>query len=227
MPPIAQLESISKLYGTFAALRKVSVTFDVGRCYVLLGENGAGKSTLLRVLAGLLQPSYGTVRVFGGHTPSEERHRIGYMSHAPMLYDEYSGVENLRYFARLYRGRPCLNPEDAMLAVGLDPKLPRPLSQYSQGMRQRASLARVLISQPELLLLDEPFSNMDVNSAHQMLTLLGKFRSEQRTILLTTHQRELAEPLADYVITLHAGAIQSLVPGPGLPAVSCVPGELS
>ncbi len=70
MPPIAQLESISKLYGTFAALRKVSVTFDVGRCYVLLGENGAGKSTLLRVLAGLLQPSYGTVRVFGGRTPS-------------------------------------------------------------------------------------------------------------------------------------------------------------
>jgi ABC-type multidrug transport system ATPase subunit len=220
MPPIAQLESVSKLYGIFAALRKVTVTFELGRCYVLLGENGAGKSTLLRVLAGLLQPSYGKVLVFGGHTPREQRDRIGYMSHAAMLYDEYSGVENLRYFASLYRGRPCLTPEDAMLAVGLDPKLPRLLGQYSQGMRQRASLARVLISQPELLLLDEPFSNMDVKSAHQMLTLLGKFRSQERTILLTTHQRELAEPLADYVLTLHAGAIESLVDGPGLSLVA-------
>ena len=90
----------------------------------------------------------------------------------------------------------------------------RPVGQYSQGMRQRASLARVLISRPELLLLDEPFSNMDIASAHQMLRLLETFRSEQRTILLTTHQRELAEPLADYVLTLEAGAVASLEDGP-------------
>ncbi len=214
MPLIAQLESVSKLYGSFAALRKVSLSFEVGRCYVLLGENGAGKSTLLRVLAGLLHPSYGSVRVFGDFPPREQRDRIGYMSHAPMLYDEYSGVENLRYFASLYPGRACLTPEEALVSVGLDPSLPRLLGQYSQGMRQRASLARVLISQPELLLLDEPFSNMDVTSAHQMLALLGKFRAQNRTILLTTHQRELAEPLADYVLTLQAGSVASFVPGP-------------
>jgi len=81
-------------------------------------------------------------------------------------------------------------------------------------MRQRTSLARVLISQPELLLLDEPFSNMDVTSAQQMISLLAKFRSERRTILLTTHQRELAEPLADYFLTLHAGQLVSTVKGP-------------
>lgn len=211
MSAIAQFDSVSKLFGTFAALRKVSLTFERGRCYVLLGENGAGKSTLLRILAGLLQPSYGTVRVFDGLAPADARDRIGYMSHAPMLYDEFSGVENLRYFADLYRTRACLAPEEALRAVGLDPALSRPLGQYSQGMRQRASLARVLISRPELLLLDEPFSNMDVASAHQMLDLLKTFRSEQRTILLTTHQRELAEPLADYVLTLQAGSLVSLV----------------
>jgi heme ABC exporter ATP-binding subunit CcmA len=215
MSTIAELKDVSKLFGTFAALRKVSLHFERGRCYVLLGENGAGKSTLLRILAGLLQPSYGSVRVFEDAEPADARDRIGYMSHAPMLYDEFSGVENLRYFASLYRTRECLAPEEALRSVGLDPAMPRPVGQYSQGMRQRASLARVLISRPELLLLDEPFSNMDVTSAHQMLRLLETFRSEQRTILLTTHQRELAEPLADFVLTLQAGSVTSLLGSQG------------
>src|SRR5271165_3112665 len=211
MPSIARLENVSKLFGTFAALRQVSVDFETGRCYVLLGENGAGKSTLLRILAGLLHPSYGKAIVFSGtgasDTPQNQRGRIGYMSHAPMLYDELSATENLAYFASLYRGQPCLDPANALRSVGLDPALPRPVGQYSQGMRQRTSLARVLISQPRLLLLDEPFSNMDVSSAGQMNSLLGKFRAEHRTILLTTHQRELAEPLADYFLTLHEGRL--------------------
>ncbi|HEX4310008.1 MAG TPA: heme ABC exporter ATP-binding protein CcmA [Acidobacteriaceae bacterium] len=215
---IAEFDDVSKLYGTFAALRKVTVQLQRGRCYLVLGPNGAGKSTLLRTLAGLLKPSYGTVRVFASEgaaeDPMEARERIGYMSHATMLYDEFSGVENLRYFASLYRGRDCVTPEEALRSVGLDPALTRPVGQYSQGMKQRASLARVLISRPELLLLDEPFSNMDIASAHQMLRLLETFRTEQRTILLTTHQRELAEPLADYVLTLEAGAVASLEDGP-------------
>jgi heme ABC exporter ATP-binding subunit CcmA len=205
-----QLETVSKLYGTFAALRKVSLTLESGRCYLLLGENGAGKSTLLRILAGLLRPTYGAVSV-GRATPQEARDRIGYMSHAPMLYDEYTAVENLGYFGDLYRTKPCLSPEAALRSVGLDPALTRPVGQYSQGMRQRASLARVLLSRPELLLLDEPFSNMDIGSAHQMLDLLAGIKAEQRTIVLTTHQRELAAPLADSVITLVAGGVSSIV----------------
>lgn len=215
---IAECEAVSKLYGTFAALRKVSVSFERGRCYLVLGENGAGKSTLLRTLAGLLKPSYGMVRIYDAEGCAEDpmaaRERIGYMSHATMLYDEFTGVENLEYFASLYRGRDCVSPQEALRSVGLDPALARPVGQYSQGMKQRASLARVLISRPELLLLDEPFSNMDIQSAHQMLRLLDTFRTEHRTILLTTHQRELAEPLADYVLTLRAGAVDSLAEGP-------------
>jgi heme ABC exporter ATP-binding subunit CcmA len=214
----ARLDQVSKLFGSFAALRQLSVDFEPGRCYVVIGENGAGKSTLLRILAGLLRPSFGKVTVFGSHEPHEARERIGYMSHAPMLYDELTAEENLRYFASLYLDRKkgdraCLAPAEALSQVGLDPALDRTLGQYSQGMRQRASLARVLLSAPELLLLDEPFSNMDVESARQMVALLAGFRQRNRTIVLTTHQREQAAPIADYVLTLHAGRVKSIEPG--------------
>jgi ABC-type multidrug transport system ATPase subunit len=155
----------------------------------------------------------GTIKVFENLEPHEARERIGYMSHAPMLYDELTGQENLRYFGSLYPGRQCLTPSEALTQVGLDPDLPRMLGQYSQGMRQRTSLARVLLPSPELLLLDEPFSNMDVESARQMVELLARFRHGSRTIVLTTHQRELAAPIADYVLALHAGRVASFEPG--------------
>ncbi len=209
----ARLNAVSKLFGSFAALRHVSAELESGRCYVLIGPNGAGKSTLLRILAGLLRPSMGTVKVFEDSDPQQARARIGYMSHAPMLYDELTGQENLRYWASLYPGRDCLTPTEALSQVGLDPELPRTLGQYSQGMRQRTSLARVLLPSPELLLLDEPFSNMDVESARQMVELLARFRHGSRTIVLTTHQRELAAPIADYVLELQAGRVATFEPG--------------
>jgi heme ABC exporter ATP-binding subunit CcmA len=209
----ARLDQVSKLFGSFAALRKVSVDLEPGRCYVLIGENGAGKSTLLRILAGLLRPTHGTVKVFGDSDPQDARARIGYMSHAPMLYDELTAQENLRYFASLYPGQKSLSPAEALLQVGLDPDLQRPFGQYSQGMRQRTSLARVLLPIPELLLLDEPFSNMDVESVRQMVELLAGFRQGNRTIVITTHQRDAAAPIADWVLTLKAGRVASFEPG--------------
>lgn len=144
------------------------------------------------------------------------------MSHASMLYDEMSAMENLTYFAALYRDEGCAcvaSPEMAMRAVGLDPGLKRPIAQYSQGMRQRASLARVLQADPELLLLDEPFSNLDVASARQMVELLCDFRTWPvaggggRTIVMTTHQAKLAEPLAETTVTMRGGEIVTMVEG--------------
>jgi ABC-type multidrug transport system ATPase subunit len=216
----AELQSVSRLYGTFAALRNVSVTFPAGSSTVILGENGAGKSTLLRLLSGLITPSRGTVSVLGD-APQKVRGRLAYMSHAPMLYDELTAIENLHYFAALHREEgacACVgSPEMSLRAVGLDPSLTRPVGQYSQGMRQRASLARVLQSDPELLLLDEPFSNLDVDSARHMVELLADFRTwpltplngqpRHRTIILTTHQAHLATPLADRTITMQNGQI--------------------
>jgi heme ABC exporter ATP-binding subunit CcmA len=205
---VATIEDVSKLFGRFAALRHVSTTLERGRCYLLLGENGAGKSTLLRVLAGLLRPTLGRVAVLGD-AAAAMRGRIGYMSHAAMLYDELTARENLEYTARLYAGHACLDADRALRMVGLDPALARPVGQYSQGMRQRTSLARVLVSQPELLLLDEPFSNVDRVSAERMLALLVELRGAGRTVVLTTHQRELAEPMADVVLMMQNGSLQS------------------
>jgi ABC-type multidrug transport system ATPase subunit len=135
------------------------------------------------------------------------------MSHAPMLYDELTAVENLRYFASLYPRGQSLPPEAALRQVGLDPALSRTVGKYSQGMRQRASLARVLLAQPELLLLDEPFSNMDATSAQRMVELLAGMRSPGRTIVLTTHQRELALPISDHLLTLREGRLDSVIDG--------------
>jgi ABC-type multidrug transport system ATPase subunit len=211
----AELQSVSKIYGTFAALRNVSASFNSGTCTVIVGENGAGKSTMLRVIAGLITPTRGTASVFS-EPPHQQRRRMAYMSHSTMLYDELTAMENLNYFASLYREGGCAcvgSPEMALRAVGLDPTLTRPLGQYSQGMRQRTSLARVLQTDPELLLLDEPFSNLDVASAHHMVELLADFRTWPvaggglRTILLTTHQAHLAEPIADVTLTMRNGQI--------------------
>jgi len=214
--PAAQLNAVSKLFGNFAALRNVTASFAAGSCIMVIGENGAGKSTLLRVLAGLSAPTQGSLSVLGG-PPQQQRGRIAYMSHAPMLYDELTAMENLHYFASLQgTGCQCVgSPEMALRAVGLDPALTRPVGKYSQGMRQRTSLARVLQSNPELLLLDEPFSNLDVASAAQMVELLADFRTwpvpggGRRTVLFTTHQAHLAEKIATSIVTMQAGAIVS------------------
>jgi ABC-type multidrug transport system ATPase subunit len=182
-----------------------------GAAVLLLGENGAGKSTLLRVIAGLVSPTEGTLAVLGG-TARSERDRLAFMSHAPMLYDELTGIENLRYFASLY-GIEGSQGEQALRDVGLDPQLPRRVGEYSQGMRQRASLARVLMLEPDLLLLDEPFSNMDAASVQLMMERLRSFLAQPgrngvaRTLFLTTHQAELARPLATTTLVLMAGQL--------------------
>ena len=209
--PAVELSGVSRLYGSFAALRNISMRVHPGAAVLLLGENGAGKSTLLRVIAGLISPSEGTLSVLGG-TPRSERDRLAFMSHAPMLYDELTGIENLRYFASLY-GIDGTKGEQALRAVGLDPELARRVGDYSQGMRQRASLARVLMLEPDLLLLDEPFSNMDASSVKMMTDRLRAYLTHPgrngvpRTLFLTTHQADLARPLATTTLVLMAGQL--------------------
>jgi ABC-type multidrug transport system ATPase subunit len=173
---------------------------------VLRGENGAGKSTLLRMIAGLNEPTEGTILSYGIHN-KQALNRMGYMAHAPLLYDELSGMENLRFFGQLYGVNSDEPLARAMQRVGLDPKLERRIGQYSQGMRQRLSLARAIFHEPRLLLLDEPFSNVDPDSALQIAKLLADMRSAGTTILLVTHQIGLLTNLADEYLMLSHGQL--------------------
>ena len=207
--PVIVLENLVKFFGRFAALRGVSASFAPGKLYVIVGDNGAGKSTLLRVIAGLMQPSQGSVTLLGAKTAREVAHRIGYMGHAPLLYDELDGMENLRYFAGLYNLHDDAMCREAMLRVGLDPQLERRVGQFSQGMRQRLSLARAVLHDPELILLDEPFSNVDIHSARDMATILGTVRDQGKTIFVVTHQSALMEQVADEFVHMSAGMIDS------------------
>lgn len=203
---IIRVESVIKQFGRFAALRGVSAEFDAGRFHAILGDNGAGKTTLLRALAGLSQPTQGSISIFG-KSPQAACRDIGYMAHPSLLYDEMSGMENLRYFARLYGIAVDSRCEEAIRSVGLDPALTRGVGQYSQGMRQRMSLARAILHDPKILLLDEPFSNVDVTSAHEMVGLLKGMGESGKTIFVVTHQAMLLEGVADEFIWMQAGQI--------------------
>jgi ABC-type multidrug transport system ATPase subunit len=187
-------------------VRQVSLELDPAKFYVLRGENGAGKSTLLRMIAGLSEPTQGRILVYGLKNKEAFPH-MGYMAHAPLLYDELSGMENLRFFAELYgiaSDQPLL---EAMRRVGLDPQLQRRIGQYSQGMRQRLSLARAIFHSPRLLLLDEPFSNVDPDSAMQIARLLAAMRDEGTTIILVTHQIGLLSSVADEYLVMSHGQL--------------------
>jgi ABC-type multidrug transport system ATPase subunit len=200
------VSNVVKQFGRFAALRGVTAEFDTGRLHAILGDNGAGKTTLLRALAGLAAPTQGTISILG-RSPQDGSRNLGYMAHPSLLYDEMSGKENLRYFARLYGIEGDQRCEEVIRAVGLDPDLARPVGQYSQGMRQRMSLARAILHDPAILLLDEPFSNVDVHSARGMVALLKGMRQSGKTIFVVTHQALLLDGVADEFVWMQEGRI--------------------
>jgi ABC-type multidrug transport system ATPase subunit len=204
--PIVVVNGLIKQFGRFAALRGVDAEFDAGKFHVILGDNGAGKTTLLRALAGLAHPTRGTISILEKN-PHDACREVGYMAHPSLLYDEMSGMENLRYFARLYDVSGDSRCEQVIRAVGLNPELARPVGQYSQGMRQRMSLARAILHDPKILLLDEPFSNVDVHSAREMVGLLQGMRDAGKTIFVVTHQAALLEGVADEFVWMQAGQI--------------------
>jgi ABC-type multidrug transport system ATPase subunit len=217
MPSAVTVTGLVKQFGRFAALRGVTAEFAPNRLYAILGDNGAGKTTLLRALAGLTPPTHGSISMLGTTDLRSVCGQLGYMAHPSLLYDEMSGMENLRYFARLYEisDRGQNNKDrcaDVIRAVKLDPSLARPVGQYSQGMRQRMSLARALLNDPKILLLDEPFSNVDMRSAREMVSLLTGLRDAGKTIFVVTHQASLLEGAADEFVWMEAGQIVSRTP---------------
>ena len=200
-----ELDNLERRYGERVALAGVSVRVEEGQTLAVLGGNGAGKTTLLRVLAGLLRPHGGTVRVLGAELPAERWKlpaRVGYLGHEPLLYRELSGRENLRYHADLH-GVPRARVDELLGAVGMTERADDPVRDLSRGLVQRLAAARALLHDPALLLLDEPRANLDPAAAERLEPLIG--RASGRTRVLVSHDVEGALAEADASIGLRDG----------------------
>ncbi|MBV8896476.1 MAG: heme ABC exporter ATP-binding protein CcmA [Acidobacteriaceae bacterium] len=219
------IEHVWKYYGDYPALRDCTVTIAEGSCCALLGRNGAGKTTLLRILAGLSHFQRGSVRLFGSAPrTSETRRRIGFLGHGIGVYQDLSARENLQFFAQIsdvHQARDAVN--SWLQRVGLERVATMPVRQFSRGMRQRLALARAFLHQPNVLLLDEPFTSLDDRAIAMLSELLMEARQRKATIVLSTHQLREALAIASDVALIENGKLrytgertQAMLDDPGL-----------
>jgi heme exporter protein A len=200
-----EIEGLTRHYGERPALSDVSLTLAAGRTLVVFGPNGAGKTTLLRVLATLLRPHAGSVRVLGRELPREGwavRGRVGLLAHEPLLYRDLTVRENLRFHARLH-GVAEARIDELLAQLDLAERADEPLRTLSRGMVQRAAICRAVLHDPELLLLDEPRANLDPQGAELAEPLIGS--SSARTRVLTSHDPTGGLAEADVALGLRRG----------------------
>ena len=204
--PAIRLVGLRRVYGDRAALAGIDLEVARGDSLVVLGPNGAGKTTLLRILATLLRPTGGEVELLGCKLPGEAwklRGKIGYLGHEPLLYRDLSGRENLRFHARLHgiSGAPAEARIAALLAAaGMERRADERIAELSAGMRQRLAICRCVLHEPELLLLDEPDSNLDLEGRELARELIGV--GQGRTRVIVTHDPERYLPESDQVLEL-------------------------
>ena len=187
------------------------VTFQVGpgETVGVFGPNGSGKTTLLRVFATLLRPNAGVLILFGGNPDSEEvRHRIGFLGHDSFLYPDLTAEENLLFYGKAYRVRPLADRIAAQLQrVGLDRWRHTPVRHFSRGMEQRLALARTLLHDPDLILLDEPHTGLDTAAQDVLHDALGQAAARGKTVMLSSHDFERCRDLCTRVVLLHCGRL--------------------
>ena len=202
---------LTKLFGDFPALQNVNFAVERGEFLALLGHNGAGKTTLLKLLALLSRPSLGKLEIAGqdpADDPASLRRRIGLLGHNTFLYDELTAEENLSFYGSLYGVQPLQTAcRETLETVGLTPFADELVRNFSRGMRQRLTIGRLFLHQPELLLLDEPFSGLDERAVALLESLLGQANARGTTIVLCTHQLELALKHARKLMILHRGKL--------------------
>jgi heme exporter protein A len=207
-----ELAGVTRHYGEREALGDLTLTLPTGRTLVVFGPNGAGKTTLLRVLATLLRPHAGSLRVLGHELPGgawQVRARIGLLGHEPLLYRELTARENLRFHARLH-GVAATRIEQLLEAVAMLARADEPLRTLSRGMVQRVAICRAVLHDPRLLLLDEPYANLDPAAVELVTPLIGAASGRARVIVSHDPGRGLAE--ADLVLGLRGGRTVLLSP---------------
>ena len=207
-----ELRALTRSYGERLALADLTVTLEAGQTLAVLGPNGAGKTTLLRLLATLLRPHAGELRVLGHALPHESwavRGRIGLLGHEPLLYRELTARENLAFHAALH-GVASDRAEQLLAAVGMERRADEPMRTLSRGMVQRVAVCRALLHDPELLLLDEPRANLDPAASELVEPLIG--RSSGRTRVIVSHDPAGLLAEADLVLGLVRGRVRLLAP---------------
>jgi heme exporter protein A len=207
-----ELADVGRAYGERVALAGVTLELEAGRTLAVFGANGAGKTTLLRILATLLRPHRGSVRVLGRELPREGwavRGHVGFLGHEPLLYRDLTARENLRFHARLH-GVAAARIDTLLEAVGLERRGDEPVHTFSRGMIQRLAVCRAVLHEPELLLLDEPLANLDPGAAGAVEPLIGRATGAARVLISHDVEAGLAE--ADVVLGLRAGRTALLAP---------------
>jgi len=206
-----KVRGLVKNYGLNAALRGVDLHVKPGEFVALVGPNGAGKSTLLRIVATLLRPTEGEVSIGGWMFPQHAarvRSHIGLVSHQPLLYRDLSAAENLAFFARLYQlDQVEQRVEEALRKVGLFARQRDAVGGFSRGMVQRLTIARATLHEPDVLLLDEPYTGLDQDASYLLDSLLRQESENGRTILLITHDLSHGLEQCDRMAILNRGRI--------------------
>lgn len=204
-------KDIRKDFGALRALRGVSFEMEAGGLAALLGANGAGKTTLLRIIAGLTRASAGMVEVAGFQvrkTPQEVRRCIGVVSHQTLLYEDLSAEENLHFYGRMYGVAALPRRIDALLEMmELQPRRRDLVRTFSRGMQQRLALARAMLHQPKVLLLDEPFTGLDVHATDLLTRFIARAGADRVTVLMTVHDPDYALAHAQRLLVLHRGRL--------------------
>lgn len=201
-----QLSHVARKYGAEFVLRDVNLELPPGEVLVLFGGNGAGKTTLLRVVAGLLSPSRGEGRIFGFDLKDKRsvREHVFFMSDGG-LYGDLTVLENLNFTAQMYGIAPDLEP--ILARVNLQDARHKRARELSSGMRKRLQLARMLLTPSPLLLIDEPFANLDIAGREDVLTHLNTCRENGKTVIFSSHEPELARQVATQQRTLSQGVL--------------------
>jgi heme exporter protein A len=206
-----EAEDIRKTFGHFTALAGVTLNVERGEFLALFGRNGAGKTTFLKIAATLIRHTHGNLRIEGidiREEPEQARRHIGFLSHNTYLYRDLNPVENLRFFARLYSVK---NPEPRIEAlldrVGLGRRRSDPVRAFSRGLHQRLGIARVMLHDPSLILLDEPYTGLDANAVDMLNQMLDEAASAGKTIILTTHDLEHGLRAATRAVIIDRGKI--------------------
>lgn len=206
-----EARKLTKSFGPRTALAGVDVSIDAGEFVTLVGPNGAGKTTLLRILATLSRPSTGTVLIAGldaGREGERVRQQIGFLSHRTLLYDDLTAEQNLRFYARMYEvAEDSVRIESLLERVGLDMRRHDRVETFSRGMKQRLAVARAVLHEPQVLLMDEPYTGLDPQAVETLTDLLVGLSREGRAILLTTHRMSRGLAVGGRVLVLHEGRL--------------------